>query len=287
MEENSTCPVPEGILMLIGGKESKDGEPPKNHEIPEGYDPLTIMKTFTGLIENKDAGVEVITSGSSEDVEGTFNEYRKIFNQLGIAKVNHVHHERRGDITDDFVERIRNTGAVFFAGGDQLTLTALYGGTEFLKELKERYIRERIVIAGTSAGAMAMSTPMIYAGSKEVEQLGGEIKVTTGLEFLKDVCVDTHFVHRGRFVRMAQVLATNPTCVGVGIDEDSAMIVQNGTDAEMVGSGIIIVLEGFNIAYTNIDQAGKKQPVSIRDITVHLLAQGDKYKIPQMNPPHQ
>src|SRR5215212_4279257 len=152
MENKSTCPVPKGILMLIGGKESKDGEPPKNHEKPEGYDPLTIMKTFTGLIENKSAGVEVVTSGTSQGVEEAFNEYRKIFNQLGILKVNHMHHKERRDVTDDFVERIRTTAAVFLAGGDQLTLTALYGGTKFLTELKERYIRERIVIAGTSAG---------------------------------------------------------------------------------------------------------------------------------------
>ena len=162
----------------------------------------------------------------------------------------------------------------------------MYGGTGFLSDLKQRYINENIVVAGSSAGAMSMSTPMIYAGSKEVEQLGGEIKVTTGLEFLKDVCIDTHFVHRGRFIRMAQVLATNPTSIGIGIDEDTAMVVRNGTDTEVLGSGIITIIEGFNIDYTNIDQAGKKQPVSIRDLRVHLLARGDKYKIPQMNPPH-
>src|SRR5213075_3228172 len=112
-------------------------------------------------------------------------------------------------------------------------------------------IQKKIVIGGTSAGAMALSTPMIYSGSNEVQELTGEIKVTTGLEFLKDVSIDTHFVHRGRFVRMAQVIATNPTSIGVGIDEDTAWIVRNGIETEVIGSGIITILEGY-ILHTQI-----------------------------------
>jgi len=284
--KSSTCPTPAGTLLIIGGHEGKVGEAPQNHEKPEGYDPLTVLKTFASLIENKEAPVEVITTGTSEG-QDSFGEYKKIFNDLGLKTINHVHHKERRDVTGrELKEATKKAAAFFFAGGDQLTLTAMYGGTDFLSDLKERYIREKIVIAGTSAGAMAMSTPMIYAGKKEIEQLGGEIKVTTGLEFLKDVCIDTHFVHRGRFIRMAQVLATNPTSIGIGLDEDTAMVVRNGTDTEVVGSGIITIIEGFYIDYTNIDEAGQKQPVSIRDLRVHLLARGDKYKIPQMNPPH-
>lgn len=139
----------------------------------------------------------------------------------------------------------------FFSGGDQLKLTSTYGGSTFLTELKRKYIRERIIVGGTSAGAMALSTPMIYAGNKEVEQITSQIKVTTGLEFLKDVCKDTHFVNRGRFVRMAQVIVTNPTCIGVGIEEDTALVVRNGIEAE-VGSGLIIIIDGFHIVDSNI-----------------------------------
>lgn len=283
----NTCPKPTGTLLIIGGKEGKDGEDPKHHDKPDDYDPMAILKAFAGLIKDKEAAVEVVTTGSTLGKE-TFAEYKKNFHELGLRKINHVHHRTRKELLeDDLSARLKKCAAVFFAGGDQLTLTAIYGGSPFLSIVKERYIYDKLIIAGTSAGAMALSTPMIYAGRKEIEQLGGEIKVTTGLEFLKDVCVDTHFVHRGRFVRMAQVLASNPTCIGMGIDEDTAMIIRNGTEAEVLGSGVIIVIEAFQMAYSNIDEAGNKQPISIRDLKVHLLGRGDKYEIPQMNPPHQ
>lgn len=284
--KSSSCPAPTGTLLIIGGKEGKDGDYQQNHNEPDSYDPKDILKTFFDLIDNKEAAIEIITTGSSVGDE-LFADYQKSFSELGFKKIHHIHHKERRDVlADDLSEKVKEAEGFFFAGGDQLTLTAMYGGTKFLTDLKERYIKDKIVIAGTSAGAMALSTPMIYAGRKEVEQLGGEVKITTGLEFLKDVCIDTHFVHRGRFIRMAQVLASNPTSIGIGIDEDTAMIIRNGTDTEVLGSGTITIIEGFDIDYTNIDEAGKKHPISIRNLKVHLLARGDKYKIPQMNPPH-
>ena len=95
---------------------------------------------------------------------------------------------------------------------------------------------------------MALSTPMIYAGNEDVQELDSEIKLTTGLEFVKDVCIDTHFVHRRRFVRMAQVVVTNPTQFGVGIEEDTGVVIRNGLEMEVVGTGLVMVIEGFDIA---------------------------------------
>src|SRR5437870_11694775 len=112
---------------------------------------------------------------------------------------------------------------------------------------------------------MALSTPMIYSGSKEEEQLTNEIKVTTGLEFLKDVCIDTHFVHRGRFVRLSQVVITNPTSIGIGIEEDTAVIVKKGIEIEVVGTGIAIIIEGFAIEATNMDDFSEDRPVTARN----------------------
>ena len=133
---------------------------------------------------------------------------------------------------------------------------------------------------------MALSTPMIYAGNKEVQQISGEIKITTGLEFLKDVCIDTHFVDRSRFVRMAQVVETNPTCIGIGIEEDTAIIVRNGTETEVIGSGMVIIIDGFHIREANIDEFTERKVMSVRDLKVHILGRGNKYEIPQCNPPH-
>src|SRR5205085_10905282 len=159
------------------------------HEAPEGYHPLEILKCFTELLPRKDAALEIITSASSDEAE-SIRQYKKLFKKLGIENIQHIHHNTRKEVLeDDLEQRVKEADGFFFTGGDQLLLTTLYGGTSFLTQLKEKYINHKIVVAGTSAGAMALSTPMIYSGSKEEEQITNEIKVTTGLEFLKDVCI--------------------------------------------------------------------------------------------------
>ncbi len=164
---------------------------------------------------------------------------------------------------DDLTERVNKADAFFLTGGDQFMLTSLYGGSNFLTQLKDRYIKDKIVIAGTSAGAMALSTPMIYAGNKEKQQITGEIKITTGLEFLKDVCIDTHFIDRARFIRMAQVIATNPTSIGIGIEENTAIVVRNGVEAEIIGNGVVTIIEGFEISSSNITEFDAEEKVNI------------------------
>lgn len=284
---NRECPVPLGKLLIIGGAENKGEDEAKKKETPENFERLQILKAFIKLSDKENPIVEIITSASSEGDE-SFEDYRKAFEELDHKTVGHIHHTSRKDVMEDkeLIERVKRADAIFFAGGDQLKYTSLYGGTDFLEILKKRYIYEPFVVAGTSAGAMALSTPMIYAGNEEVQELGGMIKVTTGLEFLKDVCIDTHFVHRGRFIRMAQVVVTNPTCIGVGIEEDTAVIVQNGLDAEVIGTGTIIIIEGLDITQSNIEDFTTDKPISIRDLKVHILSDGDTYKIPQSNPPH-
>jgi cyanophycinase len=277
----SECPTPAGILVIIGGKENKGQQPDQQEGKSENIIPLEILKTFISCIKKKDPVIEVITS-ASEEGEESFREYQKLFKQLDITAIRHIHHNSREEVlADPLTERITQANAFFFSGGDQLKITTLYGGTPLLTILKKKYIDEPIVIGGTSAGAMALSTPMIYAGNKEVEQISGEIKITTGMEFLKDVCIDTHFV------RMAQVIVSNPACIGFGIDEDTAIIVRNGLQAEIIGSGTVIVMDGGAITQTNFTDYSEKPAVSIRDLKVHLLSRGDHYQIPQTNPPHK
>jgi cyanophycinase len=284
----SRIPAPKGTLVVIGGAENKGQENLEKKQAPNNFTGLEILRTFVELTRKENPVIEVITSASSVGDE-SFEDYNKVFTELGVKKIGHIHHKSRKEILDEnaaLVERISRADAVFFSGGDQLLLTSLYGGTLMLKRLKERYIDEQVVIGGTSAGAMALSTPMIYAGSKEVQELAGEIKITTGLEFLKDVCVDTHFVHRGRFIRLAQVIATNPTSIGIGIEEDTAMVIHGGTEAEIIGSGTIIIFEGYDITETNVDEFGSKKPITIRNLKMHILSKGDSYCFKHLNPAH-
>jgi cyanophycinase len=283
--EGHGCPVPKGLLLIVGGKENK-GQQPNGDVSQRNAKRLEIMKAFVDLTKKQNPVIEVITSASSVGDE-SFGDYKRAFEELGVRNVKHIHHSTRKEVLiDALTDRINQADAFFFSGGDQLLLTGLYGGTALLTQLKNRYIESEIVIAGTSAGAMALSTPMIYAGSNEVQQYGSEIKITTGLEFVKDVCIDTHFVDRGRFVRMAQVIMTNPTCIGLGVEEDTAMVVRNGNEGEVIGSGMIIVIDGFHIEETNLQEFADEKPVSVRNLKVHLLVRGDKYVIPQTNPPH-
>jgi len=281
------CPVPQGTLVLIGGKENKGEDKPENKKKPADFIKLEVLEAFKDATHKREPVLEIVTTASSEGAEA-FQDYQKVFEKIGITNIGHIHHNRREEVLlDSMMERIKNADGIFFSGGDQLKLTGFYGGTDFLTYLKYRYINEQLAIGGTSAGSMALSTPMIYAGNEDVQELGGEIKLTTGLEFVKDVCIDTHFVHRGRFVRMAQVVVTNPTCIGIGIEEDTAVVVRNGLEMEVVGTGLVIVIEGFEIRASSIHEFAEDKPITARDLRVHLLADGDKYTIPQVNPPHK
>ncbi|MBE7170587.1 MAG: cyanophycinase [Williamsia sp.] len=280
------CPVPAGSLIVIGGKENKGGEEAEGRKSPNGFAPMEILERFVKLSDKPHPIIEVVTSASGNGEE-SFEEYKKVFEQLGVKEVSHIHHTNRQEaMGKEAMGKMEKADAFFFSGGDQLLLTSLYGGTPFLTELKKRYIYENIVIGGTSAGAMALSTPMIYAGNEEVQQISGEIKVTTGLEFLKDVCIDTHFVHRSRFVRLAQVISTNPMCIGIGVEEDTAFVIHDGQEGEVIGSGVVIIVSGFHIEASNIKDFSQKKTLSIRNLKVDILASGNRFVIPRTNPQH-
>jgi cyanophycinase len=286
MVEKNTCPTPNGALLIIGGAEAKEDASKKDGNASSIG--MEVLSCFMQLLSSEQPVIEVITSASSDDPEDSFKNYEQSFKELGAYVVNHIHHDNRDDVVlADIEARLKAAHGVFLTGGDQLKLTAVYGGTDVLLLLKERYIFEKLVIAGTSAGAMAMSTPMIYQGVGRDEMVAGNVKITTGLEFLRDVCVDTHFVNRGRFVRMSQVIATNPTSIGVGIEEDTAMVVRNGKDAEVVGCGVIIVINGFQSHGTNIHNHADDEMLTVRGLNVDILSKGEKFTIPEINPPHK
>jgi cyanophycinase len=166
-----------------------------------------------------------------------------------------------------------------FTGGDQLRLTSILGGTKGLKRMYDRYVQEPIVIAGTSAGAAAMSTPMIYQGRNDAGFLKDEIHITTGLQFLRDVAIDTHFVARGRIVRMSQIIATNPGCLGLGLEEDTAVLVTKGNELEVIGNGLVVIVDGHQCSGNTIAVVKPGEVFSIRDLRVHLLSKGQTYSL--------
>lgn len=267
--------APKGVLLLIGGHEDKSAGDAGNDE--QG---MEILREFISLTNKKSPKIEVVTTASAEGA-ASFDDYKKAFGAIGVEDVSHLHHDKRMEVLlDDVGERIRQADGIFFSGGDQLKLTSVYGGTSFIETLKSRYINESLVLAGTSAGAMAFSTPMLFAGSKEKQQLAGGVKMATGLGFLNSVGIDTHFVDRSRFVRMAQLIAMNPTSIGLGIEENTAIVIKNGKQGTIIGNGIVIVIDGRGITESNILDYDTGKLISIRDLNVKLLSKGEHYEIP-------
>jgi len=273
--KKQNCPLPNGKLMLIGGAENKS---------PTKLTDKSVLSAFTELCGTSPF-IEIITTAGSEEVDDTYNAYAACFNELGAHLTGHIHHDNR-PLDAGLSERLEQANGIFFTGGDQLKLTAIYGGTEIMSKIKNRYIHEGLIVAGTSAGAMAMSTPMIFDGSGENEMVAAGIKVTTGFEFLRDVCVDTHFIHRGRFVRMAQVIATNPASIGIGIEENTAVIVTEAFNCEVIGNGVVILLDGEVSNSSNITSFDNDRKITIRDLKVSILSMGEKFVIPCRNTPH-
>lgn len=181
--------------------------------------------------------------------------------------------------SDLICNRLKNADIVMFTGGDQLRLTSILGGTNFHNLLEDKYLNHEFLIAGTSAGAAACSTNMIYQGSASEALLKGEIKITSGLGLIDDVIIDTHFVHRGRIGRLFQAVVGNPRVLGIGLGEDTGLLITQGKLMEAIGSGLVMLVDGRKIDQTNITQINMGEPISISNLIVHVLAKGDKYNL--------
>jgi cyanophycinase len=275
------CPHPLGTLISIGGHERKDVSTDADADMADD----SILRRVVEEIGDK--GYILVLPVASEEPKESAEDYIKVFTDLGCSRIEVLDIQSRQDAESEESLRILNeAGGVMFTGGDQLRITALLGGTAFQRRLKERYTTEPFVIAGTSAGATAMSTPMIYQGRNNAGMRKDEIHITTGLEFLHNVAIDTHFVARGRIVRMAQIIATNPSCIGLGLEEDTAVVVTQGRELEVIGSGLVVVLDGMGVTDTDIHAVEPGSPFSIRDLRMHLLSSGQRYTLPIIEQMH-
>ena len=274
--------IPKGRLIAIGGNEDKGTEPEPNYIQKNNLNffGLQILSRIVHEAGGHDAYIEVITSASSIPEEIGIN-YLDAFKKLGCNNVRVMDIRKREDVLKpEMLERIRKCQGVMISGGNQLRLSSIFGGTEFLEILTHRYFNEEsFLIAGTSAGAMAMSNTMIYHGSSSEALLKGEVKITTGLAFIKDVIIDSHFVTRGRFGRLTQAVAANPSCIGIGLGEDAGVLITEGRNMEALGSGLVIIIDGHSIRHSNIADLKEGSPLSIENLIVHVMAKGNHYDL--------
>lgn len=271
--------IPKGKLIAIGGAEDKgtDLEVGVVHRNNLNFFELGILRRIVQEAGGTLSRIEVITTASTIPYE-VGNNYLDAFGRIGCTNIGVMHIRTREDaLNAEYIERIRNCNCVMFSGGNQMRLTAVFGGTELLKIIGKKYAEESFIVAGTSAGAMAMSSTMIYEGNATRAHLKGEIKTTTGLGFMDNVIFDSHFEKRGRFGRLAQVVAANPACIGIGLGEDTGMLVIHGNRMEAIGSGLVIIIDGHEINHTNIADIPEGNPITIENLKVHFCAKGNGY----------
>lgn len=275
--------LPKGKLVIIGGAVDLGSSLSYNENISHPhyikfFERGILKRMITESSKGEDSVVEVITTASKiPEIVGA--EYIKSFNQLQVGNVN-VLDIRSRDVASspEVKERIKNADVVMFSGGDQLRLSAIFGGTELLKILKERYQNESFIIAGTSAGAAAASTNMIYRGNSSEALIKGEVQITGGLGFIDDMIIDTHFVQRGRMGRLFYAVASNPGMLGIGLGEDAGLLIKGNT-MEAIGSGLTILVDGRYINETSIYDVEIGSPVSIDNLKVHVMSIFDKYDL--------
>jgi cyanophycinase len=273
--------IPQGKLMPIGGAEDK------GTDLEEGFVQRNNLNFFElGILgrfiaetrHTKKSKIEVITTASQIPVEVGEN-YLDAFKKLECHNIGVMHIRNREDAQKpEYIERINNCDAVLFSGGNQLRLTATFGGTQILKIITDRFQNETgFLVAGTSAGAMAMSNTMIYEGNAANAHLKGAVKVTTGLALMQGVIFDSHFDKRGRFGRLAQAVACNPGAIGIGLGEDTGLLIRDGNKMEAIGSGMVIIIDGHDMKFSNIADIPDENPISFENLRVHMLAKGNLY----------
>ena len=274
--------MPKGKLIIIGGAVDK-GSFAENVFAEHVDDNLNFFEKgiLRRIIDEskhqKESRIEIVPTASKIPAL-VGSEYAKALGHLGAENVGVINIETREKANDiEVLDRIKNADVIFFTGGDQLRLTSIFGGTAIHDLLLEKYLQEDFLYVGTSAGAACASKNMIYQGSSREALLKGEIKITSGLGFMDHVIIDTHFVQRGRIGRLFQAVVGNPKTLGIGLGEDTGLLIKNGDSMEALGSGLVIIVDGRQIVDTNITDVELGEPISIKNLVVHVMSQADVY----------
>ena len=266
-----------GTLIPIGGNEDKDIE--DNELYTHDFIEDGILSHVVRESGGPDAKIVVIPTASSIPIEVGEN-YLHAFNQLGCKNVRVLQIKNRINSGNaDFMKAIEEADCIMFGGGDQSKIVAAMGNTRMHQLIIDKYHNSKFVIAGTSAGAMCMSTEMIAGGSATDALVKGAVRLGTGMGFLPQTIIDPHFIQRPRFGRLAEAVAAFPSLIGIGLAEDTGVIVKEGRHLKVIGSGMVILFDGKGLTHNNHGILKMGTPMSMSDLKVHILANGDQYDL--------
>lgn len=260
---------PRGALIVIGGGEDRD---------PKGD-----RKILREIARRVNGGKVVLATVASHHPQGYFDDYREAFADLGLGNLVELYVEDRGQASDaGKLEVLDDAAAIFFTGGDQLRITSQIADSGIEAKMRAFHARGGL-IAGTSAGASVMSETMLVGGASSSTHRIGDLHMAPGLGLVPDVIIDQHFAERGRFGRLIGAVAHNPRLLGIGIDEDTAAIVENGA-FQVIGNGAVYAVDGAGVSYCNLSEAEPERVLAMHDMTVHVLGAGDRFDLATRRP---
>lgn len=259
-----------GTLIIIGGREDKKGQ-------------RLILKEVARRVGS---GKLVIASVASQEPEAQWARYRRAFTELGVQQLEHLHIEQRSEAIDPArAEMLADANAIFFTGGDQVKITTKIGGTPIFQRVRQLYEEEGGLIAGTSAGAAAMGETMLVAGSSDgSHKVESAFFMARGLGLIRDMVIDQHFAQRARIERLVAAVAENPSVLGIGIDEDTAVIVEQERCFTVVGSGAVYVADGHTVSYTNVAQNASDRTLCLFDVRLHVMSHDTQFDLQTRRP---
>lgn len=253
-----------GRLLVIGGAEDK-------------YNERRILRKFLELAGGEKAEI-LIVPVASDYPEFSADVYTQAFRNMGVSNPRVLRVTSRQDAFNaDAGSLLEGITGVFISGGDQMRLTSILGGTKFAQKLRELLRENEIVLAGTSAGAAGMSTSMIVRGEAISHPQKSAVRLSPGLGFLKNIIIDQHFTERGRLSRLMTAVSYNPYNLGVGIDENTAIILDKDGILEVFGEGTVSIVDGTNICFNEIAEVDDNKPFAVCGLQIHILRDGLKY----------
>ena len=247
-----------------------------------GHEDRTNDKIILGEVARRVGSGKLVVStvAMAKGTDELFDQYETAFRSLGVKHVYNLEINSRGEATqENKIKILDHANGVFFTGGDQVKITSQIGDTPIFQRVREIY-DDGGVIAGTSAGASALSeTMLVYGGEEQSPVIGGSMRMAPGLGLIGGVIIDQHFMERGRIGRLLGAVAQNPKNLGVGIDEQTAIVVERGNGFYVLGSGAVYVIDGSEVSYSNVAEESLKKTLSIYDVKVHVLSQGDRFDL--------
>ena len=263
---------PKGTLIIIGGHEEKGGDGDRE-----------ILTEVSKHARGRKKNLLLITVATSEP-EAMAKQYRATFKDLGVPDLDVLDIRSREDaFQPSAIEKVRQASVVFFTGGDQLRITSQIGDSPVYQCLRDIHA-DGATIAGTSAGAAAMPETMLISGPGDTSDTISALGMAPGLGLVDGVVIDSHFAERGRFGRLLGAVAQNPRNLGLGIDEDTAIVVHGARDFDVLGTGAVYVVDGSGITYSSLSEIHPEGILSLFDVKIHVLGKGDCFDLRERRP---